>query len=164
MRRRAPQASSRVRAVALLEVVIVVVVLAIAIPPTLAWMMDASAQRADAVNTTRATVLATTVMEHIVADAYSSSTGRGMSAFASASTYLDTPSTGLKARLAGITAPYTAAGLSYSVTIGTLVNAAGVTTGDAAQDVVRPVTVTVTFPRAAAAPAQLAVSMRLAAP
>lgn len=124
----------------------VVVVLALAVPPTLSWMAQASDERADQVNSIRAVTLAQGVMENIMADCMSTSAGLGFSAFADAATYLDTPATGLRARLAGVTSPYESLGFSYSVTIGSLVDSSGAVNADSTLNLFRNVTVTVSFP------------------
>ena len=87
------------RAFTLLEAIIVVLVLALSVPPTVAWLGDSAARRADSVNAVRASALATTVMETILADASSTSPSLGFGAFANSAAYLDTASTGLRARL-----------------------------------------------------------------
>jgi len=129
----------------LLEAVIVVVVLAISVPPTIAWLNDASSRRADAINTTRATTLATGVMEHILADVASTTPGLGFAALADSAAYIDTPATGLRARIVPMSGLYEAQGMTYEVTIGALVDKAGVTSGNVAEDIFRRVTVQVTF-------------------
>lgn len=141
------------RGFTLIEAVIVIVALAIMVPPSIAWLNRAGHDRVDAVNATRATFLATSVLEQVLADAASTGAGLGFAAFADAPAYLDTPATGLRDRLAPVTAPYAAMGMSYSVAIGPLVTQAGAVSGDAAQDVFRVVTVTVNFPASYAASA-----------
>jgi len=151
------------RGFTLIEAVIVVVVIAIAIPPTLIWFDSAVSRRADAVSTLRGTTLATLVLEHILADVNSDAPGLGYAALASSSTYLDTPGTGLRARLAGATGAYQSMGLAYAVTIGAPTDYRGVVTGTGA-DVFRRITVTVTIPRAEGAPVAMPVSAMVSAP
>ena len=98
----------------------VVVVLALAVPPTLSWMAQSADERADQVNSIRAITLAQGVLENIMADSMSASAGLGFSAFANSATYVDTPTTGLRARLSSVSSPYESLGFSYSITIGAL--------------------------------------------
>ncbi|MBL8760318.1 MAG: hypothetical protein JNL50_03365 [Phycisphaerae bacterium] len=142
--RRRPSRPAR-RASTLLECIVVIVVLALAIPPTLSWMAQAADQRADQVNSVRALTLAQGVLENIMADTMSTTAGLGFAALSSSSTYLDTPTTGLRARLAAVSSPYTTLGLSYDVTIGALVDSAGAVNADTSLNLFRHVKVTVSF-------------------
>jgi type II secretory pathway pseudopilin PulG len=137
--------SSRRRAFTLIEAVIVVVALAISLPATLVWLNEANARRVDSVNNTRATALATLVMEQVLADVSSKNASLGFAALANSATYLNTAGTGLVARLSTMTSLYTGMQMTYSVTIGTLVSSSGVATGNTAQDLFRNVNVVVTF-------------------
>lgn len=133
------------RGFSLLEAIIVILVLAVSVPSTVAWLGEAAARRADAVNAVRASTLATTVMESIMADASSTDPGLGFAAFANAAAYLDAPTTGLRSRLASLTAPAEALGFSYDVTISALVDSTGTVNPDSAQNLFRKVTVTVEY-------------------
>ena len=133
------------RAFTLIEAVVIVVILAIALPVTLTTLEEANQRRVDSVNTTRATALATCVMEHVLADVASRNASLGFAALANSSAYLNTAGTGLVPRLTAFTAPYTAMGFSYSVTIGSLVSKNGAASGVPANDVFRRVMVGVTF-------------------
>ncbi len=139
--------SSR-RAFTLIEVVAIVIILALAVPPSLVFMDQATSRRADAINAMRATTLATLVMESILADVASTNASLGYPALASSSTYLDTPTTGLKARISALQSTYADMGMSYSVSIGSEVNAAGIVSGTVSENVFRKITVTVTYPSA----------------
>ncbi len=136
---------ARRRAFTLIEAVVVILALAISLPTTLVWLDDANVRRADAVHQVRATALATLVMEHVLADVASKSANLGFAALSNSNTYLSTASTGLYARLQTFTAPYTAIGINYTVTIGGLVDKTGSVSGNATFDVFRRVTVSVTF-------------------
>ncbi len=129
----------------LIEVVIAVVVLALAVPPVLNLMDSASAGRVNAINTTRATCLSTAVLETVLADLTSTDSSLGFDALADSAAYLDEPTTGLYARLAPIMASYTDVGLTYTVEIGPLVSANGVVSGDTGENIFRVVTVNVGF-------------------
>jgi type II secretory pathway pseudopilin PulG len=148
----------RKRAFTLIEAVVVIVALAVAVPPTLTWMDENVRQRADAVAIGRATVLATTVMENILADTASATAGLGINALASTAVWLDTPVTGLRARIAPVTSTYTAAGYSYDIQVGALVDSTGVVNATPAMNIYRIVTVVVTFPTATGASQSLRVS------
>lgn len=138
----------RRRASILLETVIAITMLAIAVPVTVTWMQGCAADRTDATSSLRASAMATAIAEHIIADAASSSTGLGMTALQTPSVYLDTPTTGLRARLATLLTPYTTAHFSYDITIGGLVGPEGTATGNSLLDVCRLVTLTINFPSA----------------
>ena len=136
------------RAFTLIEVVAIVIILALAVPPSLMFMDQSTSRRADAINAMRATTLATLVMESILADVASTNASLGYAALASSSTYLDTPTTGLKARISTLQSTYADMGMSYSVTIGSEVNAAGIVSATLSDNVFRQITVTVTYPSA----------------
>lgn len=127
------------RGTTLIEAVVVVLVLAIAVPPTISGMMGSAARREDAIQITRATTLAASVLEQIMCDAVTADIGADPSA------YLDTAVNGLRDRVAATTSLYTDLGMTYSVTVGPEVSSSLVTTGHAAQDVYREVVVSVTF-------------------
>lgn len=147
------------RAFTLIEVVIAVIVLAIAVPPTLNLLDSAGAGRADAINTSRATYLATTVLESVMADLTSTQETLGFDALGDESAYLNTPVTGLYARLEGIVEPYTRMGLTYSVGISELVSSDATVSDDIDENVFRIVTVRVSFPSATSAAYTMPVSM-----
>lgn len=146
------------RAFTLIEVVIVVLVLALAVPPTLMFMNESVSRNADAVNVMRATTMATCIMETILADVASTDPSLGYAALANSSTYLDTPFTGMNARLSTLLTPYTDVGMSYTVTIGAEVNSAGVVSATPAENVFRIITVAVEFPSAQQASSSVTLS------
>lgn len=133
------------RAFTLIEAVIVVVAIAVVVPPTLLWMDDAAGQRADAANATRASALASAVMENILADVSSRAPGLGFDALNSSSTYLNTAKTGLTARMNAVSSTYKSMGITYSVTIGKLVDYRGAVNASPALNAFRNITVTVQF-------------------
>lgn len=147
------------RAFTLIEVVIAVIVLAIAVPPTLNLLDSAGAGRADAINTSRATYLATTVLESVMADLTSTQETLGFDALGDESAYLSTPVTGLYSRLEGVVEPYTRMGLTYSVGISELVSSDATVSDDIDENVFRIVTVRVSFPSATSADYTMPVSM-----
>lgn len=150
-------------AFSLIEVVIAVIVLAIAVPPTLNLMDSAAAGRADAINTTRATILATCVLETVTADINSDAAGLGFDALADDDAYLNTPTTGLIDRLDPIVEPYTSVGFSYTVTIGPLVSSDGTVSATAGENIFRVITVSVGYASATSDPYLLPVSTMVSA-
>lgn len=152
---------ARRRAFTLLECVAVITVLAFAIPATLSWVDDAASNRADAINAARATMLGTAVMEHVLADVASTAAGQGATALASSSTYLDTPTTGLVARMSTVSSYYATLGITYTVTIGGLTEFDGVARGGSG-DAFRLVTVTVSFPASRGGTHSVPISVRVA--
>lgn len=149
------------RGVSLIETIIVIVVLAVSVPSAVAWLDEAAARRADAVNAVRATAMAQCVTEHVLADCSSTSSGLGFAALANSAAYLNTPTTGLRDRLASQTAALEAMGFSYTVGISALHDSAGVVNADASQNLFRTVTVTVTYASAGGQNVQVAVATRV---
>lgn len=134
------------RGFTLIEAVAVIVVIGIAVPPTLLMLREVVEQRTDAISLARATSLANAVLETVVADVASGDENLGFDALVDETLYVDGGTRGLRTRLATVTAPYTAARLSYAVDIGPLSAADGSITGDVDLDLFRVVTVSVTFP------------------
>ncbi|HYF15508.1 MAG TPA: hypothetical protein VD971_10610 [Phycisphaerales bacterium] len=134
------------RAFTLVEALLVVIVLAIAVPASTMFLDQRAAQRADAATAARATVYAQAVMEFVLADAASGHALLGYAAFADAGTYVDDPATGMRARFANVSAPYEALGYTFDVAVGPEVSASGAATGDPSKDLFREVTVTVHAP------------------
>jgi len=158
-----PRALAR-RAFTLLEAVVVIVVLAVSLPPTIMWLDRSAARQADAASATRATFLATAVLECIKADASSTTPSLGFAALANQDTYLNAPAIGLNARMSTQVQPILDMGLSYQVSIGPLVNEAGVVDASAIRNLFRTVTVTVTSPSASGPDLVVDVSCVVAAP
>lgn len=136
------------RGFSLIESVVVIIVLAISVPPALQLLDSAAATRADAINATRATLLGTSVLEQILADVHSGDPALGFNALSDSAVYLNTATTGLRDRITALTDTYTALGLTYDVTIGPLAQADGTVSGDPGLDVYRRITVTVSYPSA----------------
>jgi hypothetical protein len=132
------------RAAVLLETVIAVTMLAVAVPVTVSWMQSVAGDRADATSSLRASVLATSIAEQIIADA--SSDAIGMDAMEDPSAYIDQPLTGLRARLESTLQLYVDAGFTYGISIGPLVGPEGLPTGEEVLDASRVVTITVRYP------------------
>lgn len=136
------------RAFSLIEAVTSVLMLAIAVPPMLGFVRIAGAERADAVTVARAVALGTLVLESALADASSPHGPLSYDAFENPMTYLYDPASGLAARLAALTEPYTRAGLSWTLDVGQPVGPSGVLEADPARNVFRVLTVRVSCPSA----------------
>ena len=143
----------------ILEVVIIVVMLGIAVPPTLGILMSSASSRADTINTSRATTLAGAVLEAVVADTHSSDPALGFDALADPDAYLETPTTGLYDRLRPFTDDYDAVGLTYEVEIGPLVASDGAVSADSGDNVFRVITVRVRYPASSGASYEMPVSV-----
>ncbi len=143
----------------LIEVVIAVVVLAIAVPPTLNLMDSASAGRVNAINVTRAACLSTLVLETVIADMASADPALGFSALDDPSVYLESPTNGLYARLAALTAPYSRVGITYTLEIGPLVASDGMVSDNTGENVFRMIAVNIKFVSANSSPFVMPVSI-----
>jgi type II secretory pathway pseudopilin PulG len=152
-----PKASRR--GFTLIEVVTMVLVMAIAVPPTLEILMSNSASRANVINTSRATMLASNVLEGVIADVTSTDALLGFEALADASVYLNTPTTGFYSRMSIASMSYEDLGMSYTVTIGELVGSDGLVSLDTDENVFRIITVNVAYPSADGAAYELPVSV-----
>jgi|GEM_PF-803279 len=159
-RRTAPRA----RAFSLIEAVAVVVVLSLVVPPSLMWMNDAAARRADAVATLRATTLATAVVETIMADAVSNAPGLGFAALGNSITYIDAPAAGLRSRLAPVSGLYESMGMTHGVVVGPLVDATGSVNANLDANLFRIVTVRVDYPSAEGPALTVTVPFMVASP
>ncbi|MBL4591530.1 MAG: prepilin-type N-terminal cleavage/methylation domain-containing protein [Phycisphaerales bacterium] len=147
------------RGFSLIEVVIAVIILAIAVPPMLGLLDSTAARRADAVNTTRATILASSVLEGVLADVASTDALLGMAALDDANAYLNTPTTGFVARMMNTTTSYVKYGFTYTVEIGSLVSADGTVSASSGENIFRVVTVRVVYPSAVGADFSLPISL-----
>jgi len=147
------------RGFTLIEVVTMVLVLAIAVPPTLEILMSNSASRANVINTARATMMASNALEGFMADVASNDAALGFEALADANAYLNTPTTGFYARMASSMQSFTDLGLTYTVDIGALVASDGAVSGDAGENIFRTITVRVAYPSADGAAYELPVSL-----
>ncbi len=146
-------ATSR-RGATLIEVVVIIVALGLAVPPALSLLDSAAASRADSINATRATLLASSVMEVVLADVNSTDAGLGFDALADDATYLS----GLATRAAPVTDEFADLNLTYQVAIGPLAQADGTVSGDADLDIYRRITVTARYPSAVGGTVSMPVS------
>ena len=136
------------RAFTLIEAIAVIVVIAVTVPPAVLFLDSAAQRREDAVQAQRAATLAQSRVEFVLADVASSDPKLGFAALANLPTY----TTEFTARAEPLTNQYQALGFTYTIQASPLVAASGSATGNAAQDIFRIVTVTVTAPRAGTAP------------
>ncbi|MFK7759034.1 MAG: hypothetical protein AB8C13_03695 [Phycisphaerales bacterium] len=143
----------------LIEVVIMVVVLALAVPPTLELLMSTSASRVNVINTSRATMLATSVLEGVLADVASSDENLGFDALEDSGLYLNTANTGFYDRMSPVTQLYTDMGLTYEVVVGALVSSNGLVSAESNDNVFRTIEVRVQYPSADGASYILPVSL-----
>lgn len=149
-------------AFSLIEVVVCVLLLAIAIPPSLELLGAAASDRTDTVNANRAALLATTVLETIIADVASPDPALGYAALADAAAYTDHPVSGLRARLESLTEHHDTGGLAYTVTIGEPVDVNLTVNADPEENIYRLVTVTVVYHAASVAERSMPVSVLVA--
>lgn len=126
------------RGTTLIEAVVVVVVLALAVPPVLSFASRAADTRAEAITVTRANMLASIVMEQILADSVTIDVG-------GSANYVDQAGTGLRARLASQTSAYAALGLEYAVQFSGPVGPALTASAVSAENIYRTVSVVVTY-------------------
>jgi len=135
------------------------IVLGIAVPPVLNMLDTASGGRADAINTTRATLMATSVLEMVMGDLSSSAQGLGFDALSDQDAYLDTPTTGLRDRLEPLLQPYTDAGFAWELDVGELIGADGTVSADQNENIFRQVRVRILYPSASNGAYELPVSV-----
>lgn len=133
------------RGFSLVEAVICVLILAVAVPPVLELMSAAGEDRADSVNTNRATALATLVLETVIADVASRDAGLGPAVLADRGAYLNDAESGLVTRIADLTEPYTRAGLTWELEIGERTASDGAVSVDPASNRFRQVTVRISY-------------------
>jgi hypothetical protein len=137
---------SQRRGTTLLEAVIAVVVMAIAVPPTMMLLSDASGSRVEGVSVTRAVFYAQAILEQVIADSASADGAVGLAAMENAADY----SAALSERLVHVIGVYQSAGLRHTLTIGPMVNLDGIATGNVTEDVYRSVQIQVIYPAAQA--------------
>lgn len=147
------------RAFSMIEVVVCVLMLSLAVPPVLEMVQRAGADRADTVNTNRAVVLATLVLESVVADVSSDDPTLGFAALADSVVYLSHPGTGLTDRLTAVSEPYAAVGMLWALDISPVVGPDGIAHADPTRNLFRTVTVRVSFPSASGSGFVLPVSV-----
>lgn len=129
------------RGMSLIEVVTAVVVLSIAVPPTMHILADAASARNDSITTTRAALYAQALIEQIIADAASQAPGLGPHAFEDSQHYLN----GLSDRLQTLLQPYTSVGMTHAIEIGPLAQPDGTIAQQPEENQFRRVTVEVSF-------------------
>lgn len=137
------------RGFSLIEAVAAIVILGLIAPVSMFALRDAAAARSASVQLTRAVWLANAVMETVLADVASAEATLGFDALADENAYLNTPATGLIARLADTTDFYEDLGFEWSIEISELVAADGAASGESDEDLYRVITVEVTWVGAA---------------
>lgn len=146
------------RGFTLVESMVTIIVLALLIPPSVSMLRDAATAKVESANTVRATLLASAVMEHVLADVSSNAASMGMPAFSDASAYLDSPGIGLVDRLGALSTLYQDLGLTWSVSIGALVDKTGAVSADVRMNMYRSVTVSVSWNSTRAGPKSYSVT------
>lgn len=146
----------------LIEALAAIVILGLIAPVSMVALRDAGAARSESVQLTRASWLASAVMETVLADVASEEETLGFAALEDAEAYLNTPITGLAARFSGTTSFYEKLGFAWSLSVGGLVSASGGATGRADEDLYRVVTVTVRWVGAWRGTKEFAVSAMVA--
>ncbi|MBL0921892.1 MAG: hypothetical protein IBJ10_07165 [Phycisphaerales bacterium] len=152
------------RAFSLIEAVACIVTLSIAVPACMFPLRDAAAARVDALQVERAAALMAALTDTILADAASADGALGFGAFANSNLYLHSARAGLHRRIQPITDVYAEHGLTYSVSIGPLVSATGVATGDPDRDVYRWIGLAARWRTSKGTDAELASGVMVCAP
>jgi prepilin-type N-terminal cleavage/methylation domain-containing protein len=136
------------RAFTMIEVITVVVIIALTVPPAVMFLDASSRRREDSVQAQRAATLAQGLMELMLADVASGAPTLGFAALSDMTTYR----TSFGPRAAMLTNHYEDLGFSYALEAGPLVSSTGTATGDVQRDIFRVISVVVTAPRASGAP------------
>ncbi|MEM9374548.1 MAG: hypothetical protein AAGA55_12975, partial [Planctomycetota bacterium] len=136
--------SIRANAFTLIESIICVVVLGLAVPPSLELLTSVAADRADAVNTERAVSFAQSLLESVLADVASGHEDLGFQALENTSAF----EASFRSRTESLSAAYEDHGLSYALAIGPLVDRSGVVSVETSENIFRSLTITVTIPSA----------------
>ncbi|KAA0215992.1 MAG: hypothetical protein DYG94_09875 [Leptolyngbya sp. PLA3] len=148
------------RGFSLIEAAIIVVMIGIAAPPAARMLVDAAGERSDRVLISCATTYAAAVIEQVMADV----SAGGLDVLADEDAYLDAGGTGLWDRLAWVSEPFEARGLSADLSISDLVARDGEVSGDAEDNLFRVVIVTVNIPTGDGQVLELPVSVMLGEP
>jgi len=112
------------RGVTLVEIMALLIVVAVAVPPIAALSASSSRALVEERRSFHTAWLATAVLEQIIADASSGEEPMSLDAMGDQA-YLDDGATGLRARLASITDSYENDGMTYEVTFGLVRDAEG---------------------------------------
>ncbi len=144
----------------LIEAVLIILMISVAIPPSIAMMTEASANQADRVLLATAMSYAQGISDQIMADV----SANGLDILADANLYLDAGGTGLWARMGWVTEPYESRDLTSTVSISELVDYQGNVSADPAENLFRIVTVTIGIPTSDGKFLDVPVSMVLGEP
>lgn len=148
------------RGFSLVEAVIIIVMMTIAIPPSIRMMTEASSHRADRVLLSVGTTCAQALSDQIMADV----SAGGLGVLADSVTYLDAPATGLWDRVSWVFEPYEDRSLTAEVTISSLVSWQGVVSEDSEENLFRIVTIVVGVPMADGVLLEMPVTLMLGEP
>lgn len=132
------------RGVTLVEVLALLIIVAIAVPPLAALSASSSRALAQERRYFHSAWLATAVLEQISADGLSGQPGMTLEAMGDAA-YLTTPGTGLRDRLVGVASAYENEGMTYEVTFGPLRDASGAAVAAESRAATRVVTVEIVY-------------------
>jgi len=144
----------------LIEAVLIVLMISIAVPPSIAMMTEASRNQADRVLLAIAMSYAQALADQVSADV----SVNGLDILADENLYLNAGGTGLWARVSWVSAPYVSRNLTASIEISELIDYQGVVSADPASNLFRMVTVTIGVPMTDGQLLDVPVSMMLGEP
>jgi type II secretory pathway pseudopilin PulG len=150
----------RERGFTLIEAVLIVLMIALAVPPAVRMMTEASAERADRVLLAAAMSYAQGIADQVMADV----SGGGLAVLDDAGAYLASPGTGLWDRLSWISEPYEARHLTESVDVSEAVGWRGAVAADESENLYRVVTVRVGVPMSDGELVEVPVALMLGEP
>jgi type II secretory pathway pseudopilin PulG len=148
------------RGFSLIEAVLIVLMISIALPPSIAMMTEASASQADRVLLATAMSYAQGLTDQITADV----SVNGLDILTDENLYLDAPGTGFWARVSWVSSPYESRNLAASIAISELVDYQGVVSAIPGENLFRIVTVTIDVPTADGVLLSVPVPMMLGEP
>lgn len=148
------------RGFTLIEAVLVILMISIAIPPSISMMTEAAATRTDRVLLATSMSYAQAVADQVMADV----SAGGLAVLDDEGSYLDAPGTGLWDRLAWVSEPYESRDLTAGVSISDLVDWQGEESADEGENLYRIVTITVTVPTSDGLLLEVPISVMLGEP
>lgn len=148
------------RGFSLIEAAIIVVMIGIAAPPAARMLVDAAGERSDRILISCATTYAAAVVEQVMADV----SAGGLDVLDDHGAYLGAAGTGLWDRLSWVSAPFSARGLTATVSISDPVARDGEVSAVTEDNLFRIVTVTATIPTGDGQVLELPVSVMLGEP
>ena len=148
------------RGFSLIEAVLIVLMISIAVPPSIGMMTEASATRSDRVLLSTAMSYAQGLADQVMADV----SAGGLDILADQNLYLDAPGTGFWARMSWVAAPYQTRNLTAAITISERVSWQGTVSVDPGENLFRKVTVTIGVPTSDGQLLDVPVSLMLGKP